>query len=69
MKIAIDRGDLAATLRRTYGIIAAVLTTAHTCRLGKWHGAVSNSTLRAKPAFNAIIDPHRLVHGQDRLAL
>ncbi|AVM72933.1 hypothetical protein MSR1_04210 [Magnetospirillum gryphiswaldense MSR-1] len=50
-------------------IRAADLSTADSCRLGKWQGCVSDPVLRGRATFKAIVAPHRQVHDLGRQAL
>ncbi|MFN0264407.1 methyl-accepting chemotaxis protein [Tepidamorphus sp. 3E244] len=48
---------------------AADMPDHHTCRLGKWYDGIQNETVRAHPAFMALVEPHKQVHAAARAAL
>ena len=48
---------------------AADLANHHTCRLGKWYDAVSDSGMRSCPSYPALADPHHRVHAFGKKAL
>jgi hypothetical protein len=47
-------------------LIAADLSTHHTCRLGRWYDNVSDEIMSSLPAFTNLLDPHRAVHRKGR---
>ena len=47
---------------------AEELSEHHSCRLGHWYDEVRDPAIRAKPAFRALEEPHRLVHTHGKAA-
>jgi methyl-accepting chemotaxis protein len=47
----------------------AGLSTHHTCRFGHWYDSVSDPCIGELPAFNDLLEPHRIVHKEAREAL
>jgi len=45
------------------------LSTHHVCRLGRWYDSVNDPITVGLPAYQAIAEPHRLVHAIGREAL
>jgi methyl-accepting chemotaxis protein len=40
----------------------------HQCRLGKWYDGLQDATLKAHPAYRALVSPHEAVHANGREA-
>src|SRR5262249_54307237 len=45
------------------------LTTARTCRLGRWYDRLTDATTLALPSFRTIAVPHQAVHERGRSAV
>ncbi len=41
----------------------------HSCRLGKWYDALTNSKLVNHPSYKALVEPHMIVHAAGKQAL
>jgi methyl-accepting chemotaxis protein len=48
---------------------AAEVPDHHGCRLGKWYDNIAGPEVRSRPAFAALVEPHRRVHAAGRVAL
>jgi methyl-accepting chemotaxis protein len=44
------------------GLKPGELADHHNCRLGKWYYSVTDTTLKARPDFSRLENPHALVH-------
>ena len=65
----VAKNDHVAFKRRVvetiYGVgdlTAATVADHHQCRLGRWYEGITDETLRALPAFQAVAEPHAAFH-------
>lgn len=60
---------LASMIAGKEGLNSKELADHHSCRLGKWYDAVSDSELKSHPAFHRLNEPHKIVHRHGKLAV
>jgi hypothetical protein len=53
---------VATAVQQHNALLPTSLSTHHACRLGRWYDSVTDPITTGLPAYQAIAEPHRLVH-------